>query len=61
MQIAEISLRKPGGKVKRKVFKIRKLDERGEVYMVSEERIYFDFNDFKLAKSLEQDMFAWLD
>lgn len=60
MEIAKISERQ-GGKEKRKVFKIRKMDENRNFYFVTEERTYFDFNDFKLARSLDRDMFAWLD
>jgi hypothetical protein len=47
--------------VKRKPFRVRKVDEFGNESYPTEERIYFDFNDFKLARQLEQDMFAWLD
>ena len=50
MQIAEISLRMPNGRVKEKVFRIRKINEDGEPFYISERRIYFDFNDFKLAR-----------
>lgn len=50
-QIAEISLRQENGRVKKKLFKIRKgLNEQGVMQYSTEERVYFDFNDFKLAK-----------
>lgn len=60
MEIAKISERK-GGQEKRKIFRIQKKDENNVTIYVSEERTYFDFNDFKLARSLDRDMFAWLD
>lgn len=53
MEIVKIGEQK-NGKPKKKLFYINKLK-------AQQERAYFDFNDFKLARSLDRDMFAWLE